>query len=379
MRREPRRKICFVTGTRAEFGLMASTLAAIRAHEALELQLVVTGQHTQPSRGNTLRTIRRDGWPVDAVVRWPDDESPSGIARTTGATMARLAGVYESLAPAVVLVVGDRVEAFAAASAAHVGGRVVAHVHGGDRALGQVDDALRHAISKLAHVHFAATRASGARLFAMGEDRWRIRVAGSPGIDGIRRDAADSRAFLAAIGASDGDFVLLLLHPTEANDRAEARRSTRLIDATRAAFAGPIVALMPNNDPGAAGIAASLRRAGDRGSVNVVTHADRPVFLGLLRDCRCLIGNSSSGIIEAGAFGTPVLDVGPRQLGRERGPNVLHAEEADFSRAVVRVLRQPRTAAKLHPYGGGGAARKIADVLASMAIDERLRRKLIRY
>lgn len=376
MPRERRRKVCFVTGTRAEFGLMASTLAAIRDHASLELQLVVTGQHTQASRGKTIREIRRAGWTFDATVPWLEAATPSATAQATGAAMARLAKVYETLAPDVVLVVGDRVEAFAAASAAHIGGRVVAHVHGGDRALGQVDDALRHAISKLAHLHFAATPASGARLYAMGEDRWRIRVAGAPGIDNIRTDAADSRTFLDAIEVAGRDFVLMLLHPTDANERAEYLRTRRLIAATRAGFEGPIVALLPNNDPGAGGIAGALASSRE---VKLVTHAERPAFLGLLRDCRALIGNSSSGIIEAGAFGTPVLDVGPRQAGRERGPNVLHAEDDELPKAIARVLRQKRTPPRLHPYGGGGAGRRIASVLASVPLDARLRRKLIRY
>jgi UDP-hydrolysing UDP-N-acetyl-D-glucosamine 2-epimerase len=370
------RRVCFVTGTRAEFGLMASTLAAIRGHAGLELQLVVTGQHTQASRGRTIGEIRRAGWTIDATVPWPEAATPGATARATGAAMARLAKVYETLAPEVVLVVGDRVEAFAAASAAHIGGHVVAHVHGGDRALGQVDDALRHAISKLAHLHFAATPASGARLFAMGEDRWRVRVVGAPGIDGIRTDAGDSRAFLGSLGVDASDFVLLLLHPTEASEAAEARRTRRLIAETRRAFGGPIVALLPNNDPGAEGIARALRSSREG---KLVTHAERPAFLGLLRDCRALIGNSSSGIIEAGAFGTPVLDVGPRPTGRERGPNVVHAEDDELPAAIRRVLRQQRTPVRLHPYGGGGAGRRIASVLASVPLDARLRRKLIRY
>ena len=177
-KRTETRRVCFVTGTRAEFGLMRSTLDAIRRHARLRLQLVCTGMHLDPAHGRTVETIRADGWPVDAEVPWGNEHSPLGSAngspthnaRSTGTAMAALAEAYEALGSDVVVVVGDRVEAFAAAAAAHVAHVPVAHVHGGDRALGQVDDSLRHAISKLAHVHFPATRQSAQRLKRLGED-----------------------------------------------------------------------------------------------------------------------------------------------------------------------------------------------------------------
>jgi UDP-hydrolysing UDP-N-acetyl-D-glucosamine 2-epimerase len=303
-----------------------------------------------------------------------------------GLATAALAERFAKLKPDVVLVVGDRVEAFAAASAAHVGGQVLAHVHGGDRALGQVDDALRHAISKLAHVHFAATRQSGDRLLAMGEDRWRIRVVGAPGVDGIRQQAArvaELNVFSASIGlqAAIGEHALLLLHPTDANDRAEALRTRKLLTTTARTVGRRIIALMPNNDPGSDGIAAELWRAQRKGEAHLVVHAPRPVFLGLLRDCRALVGNSSAGIIEAGSFGTPVLDIGPRQQGRERGGNVAHVgwEGGGLERAVMRVARARRSRLADNPYERGGAARRIVPALATLPLDARLRRKVIRY
>lgn len=385
LRESKRRRVCFVTGSRAEFGLTASTLRALRDHPAIELQIIATGMHLHASRGSTLREIRRDGWMVNATVPWREDASPSGTARAMGLATATLVGRLDQLEPDIVLVVGDRVEAFAAASAAHVSGRIVAHVHGGDRAMGLVDDSLRHAISKLAHIHFAATRQSGERLHAMGEDRWRIRVVGAPGVDDVRRQAASVRtirAFAADLGIDRIDqSALLLLHPSEANDRLEAARTRQLISAAAANFGEPIIALLPNTDPGADGIAAALRQAAQRKQVRLVTHAERSVFLGLLRDCRALIGNSSAGIIEAGSFGTPVLDIGPRQRGRERGGNVLHSEwrVPNLTAAMARIARQRRRAVADNPYDRGGAAKKIVRVLASLALDERLQRKVIRY
>ena len=160
------KSVCFVTGTRAEFGLMRSTLLAIRAHPRLRLQIVATGMHLDRSRGYSLDSIRTEGWTVDRVVPWKPagSRTPTGTAKNTGVAVAALAGAFEELQSDVVLFVGDRVEAFAAAAAGHLGGRAVAHVHGGDRAAGQADDSLRHAITKLAHVHFPATAGSERRV-----------------------------------------------------------------------------------------------------------------------------------------------------------------------------------------------------------------------
>src|SRR5437867_6054053 len=199
MRRERKtdRRVCFVTGTRAEFGLMRSALEAIRRHPRLKLQIVCTGMHLDPAHGRTVDTIRAEGWNVEAEIPWCTSPSkasaPAVNAQSTGSAMAALAATFAELRSDIVLVVGDRVEAFAAAAAAHVGHVPVAHVHGGDRALGQVDDSLRHAVSKLAHLHFPATRLSADRLVRLGEDRWRVRRVGSPGVDGISARAVRGR------------------------------------------------------------------------------------------------------------------------------------------------------------------------------------------
>src|SRR5207248_3907783 len=165
-----RRRVCFVTGTRAEFGLMQGVLRDIRSSPRLRLQLVVTGMHLDDAHGRTINLIRKEGWKIDATIPWkPAGADRAMLAHQTGAATTRLATTFAKLDADIVLVTGDRVEALAAATAAHLSGRIVAHVHGGDRALGQVDDSLRHAITKLAHVHFPATRQSAHRLQRVGE------------------------------------------------------------------------------------------------------------------------------------------------------------------------------------------------------------------
>src|SRR4051812_9799470 len=261
------RTVCFVTGTRAEFGLMANTLRAIEAERGLRLRIVATGMHLDRRHGRTVDPIRREGWRGDATVPWrAGGGGPGGrgggargraagedletLAAETGRATAGLAKALEALGTDVVLVVGDRVEAFAAATAGHLSGRVVAHVHGGDRALGQVDDALRHAITKLSHIHFAATKQSAERIRKLGEDAWRIFLVGTPGIDGISRVSPSPGTPGEGWGEGSlrqltthnsqltkkdphplpeyrarGQEALLVLHPIEADDRAEYARA----------------------------------------------------------------------------------------------------------------------------------------------------------
>ena len=298
----------------------------------------------------------------------PNGCVPGGdLAVQTGRATAGIAGALSRLTSDVVLVVGDRVEAFAAATVGHLSGRIVAHVHGGDRALGQVDDALRHAITKLAHVHFPATPASAERLLKLGEDRWRIHRVGSPGIDGIAKLAV----------ATDGlrGHALIVLHPTDGDDAAEKRRAEMLLDAVRGAGLAPVI-VYPNNDPGHAGIVRCWERVtGER----VFRDVPRDRFLGLMRDAAVLVGNSSSGIIEAASFGTPVVDVGPRQRGRECGANVIHVPwtKIGIRRAIASVVGRRFPTRNL--YGGMDTGKRIAAVLAGMRMEERVRRKLIAY
>lgn len=377
---KPRRKICFVTGSRAEFGLMHSTLSAIRDHPRLQLQVVVTGMHLDRSRGNTIDETRRDGGTIDARVPW---RHKLPRAQATGHATAELAATFARLHPDVLLIVGDRVEALAAATAGHLCDIPVAHVHGGDRAVGQADDSLRHAITKLAHVHFPATPQSARRLLRLGEDRWRIHRFGSPGIAGIRAAAAtlpEIRSLLP--GVAPGRFALLALHPVDPDDATEFRRARMLLAATLAAGVEQVVIIHPNNDPGSEGIARCWRAVRDR-RVTCVANVPRPYFLGLLRDAAFLVGNSSSGIIEAASFGTPVIDVGPRQAGREHAGNVVHSDydPPAIKRAMDRVWRggHPRKVRCRNPYGGTGTGTRIAELLAVISLDRRLLRKLIAY
>ena len=379
------RNVCFVTGTRAEFGLMRSTLRAIQQERNLNLQIVATGMHLDAAHGDGIQSIKDDGWKIDAVIPWDANSGRDRktTARNTGLAAAALADALAELQTDVVLVVGDRVEAFAAASAAHLSGLIVAHVHGGDRAAGQVDDCLRHAISKLAHIHFPATAQSARRLRKMGEDRWRIHRAGSPGLDGIVADASPWARIQEAVGElHPRKYALLVLHPVDADDVAEEHRARLVLDAAAAVPYERIVIVYPNNDPGAAGI---IRYWDALSDPRFIARRDLPraIYLGLLREAAVLLGNSSSGIIEAASFGTPVIDIGPRQKGRERSRNVTHLPY-DPQRITAELMRKwnaghPQRVRSGNIYGRGGTGQIIARVLANLAPSKRLLNKLISY
>jgi GDP/UDP-N,N'-diacetylbacillosamine 2-epimerase (hydrolysing) len=388
----PRRRICFVTGTRAEFGLMRPVLDAIAAHPRLKLQIIATGMHLSDEHGKTINDIRKD-FKIDATVPWRG--SP---AQATGRATSALADAFAKLKPDIVLIVGDRVEAFAAATAAHLSNIPVAHVHGGDRALGQVDDTLRHAITKLAHIHFPATLQSAKRISKLGEDPWRIHQSGSPGIEGIERIAAPRAqitdffqhhcppGFSGAIHhapITNYRFLLILLHPIEPNNALEFTRAKTIARAAASIPVEKIIIIYPNNDPGSAGIIRCWKSLAKNPRFIITPDISRPLFLGLLRDATMLIGNSSSGIIEAASFKTPVIDVGPRQFGRERCKDVRNIpyRHADIAAAGAHIWNNgnPRRSLGNNPYTRRGTSQKISAHLADLIVNQRLLRKIIAY
>jgi GDP/UDP-N,N'-diacetylbacillosamine 2-epimerase (hydrolysing) len=372
MPRTKHRRICFVTGSRAEFGLMRTVLLAIQKSKKLKLQIVVTGMHLDRRHGQSIKRIENEGWKIDALVPWKGD-SP---AEATGNAIAGLSRTFEKLRSDIVLVVGDRVEAFAAAAAGHISGLAVAHVHGGDRAMGQVDDSLRHAITKLAHLHFPATRESADRIVRMGEERSRVHRVGSPGIDGIHQAAGKSRLKARA-------FALLVLHPVDADEGLEFERAGLVLRGLLQSGIPQIVIIYPNNDPGSGGIIRCWESVSADPRLIIHRDVSRPLFLGLLRDAALLAGNSSAGIIEAASFGTPVVDVGPRQQGRQRCEDVRSVPYRQS--AVAAAARgiwnsgKPLRAKGRNPYAAGQTGAKIARILSSTRLDPGFVRKLIAY
>jgi UDP-hydrolysing UDP-N-acetyl-D-glucosamine 2-epimerase len=249
-------------------------------------------------------------------------------------------------------------------------GRVVAHVHGGDRALGQCDDTLRHAITKLAHLHFPATRQSAARVHKLGERCETIFTVGTPGLDDI--------AALSPARRQGDPYAVVILHPEVGGVAQSARQARLLLRAVREADVPSVVLIDPNNDAGWQGITGVYDKLCD-GRFQRFKNLARAEFLRLLGGAGLMIGNSSSGIIEAASFGVRVVNVGTRQQGRECGANVTHVDW-DVGQITAAIRRQfGRPYAGRNCYGSGGAGAKIAAVLSDVPLTDDLRHKLIRY
>ncbi len=375
------RRIAYVTGTRADFGLMGSTLQLIRASDALDLSIVVTGMHLSPAYGMTVRDIEAAGLPISARIE-VEDGAPSGalMARNIGRMLAGLVDAFERLKPDIVLLLGDRGEMLAAAVAAIHLNVPVAHIHGGERS-GTVDEPIRHAISKLSHFHLVATEESRERLMRMGETAERVFVVGAPGLDGIVGSASVGKGSLFEKYGLDAarPLALFLYHPVLQEAGSGEAGSAMILDAI-AGKGLQILGLKPNSDAGSAGIRADLEARASRGEISLVTHLPRTEYLSFLRIADVLIGNSSSGIIEAATFGTPVINVGSRQNLRQRNANVVDVaptREA-IGQALLAVLQAPRGSGA-NVYGDGQAGARIVSCLATLPLDDELMRKTNAY
>lgn len=382
-----RRRIAVVTGTRAEFGLLKPVMRAILHHPDLELLCIAAGSHLiQPAE--TFREVKAafevaDSIPMQIAGRIGRYEDTEALGRGVG----RFARSFDRLRPDWVVVLGDRIEAFAAASAAAVAGFPLAHIHGGDRAEGIADESMRHAISKLANLHFAATPASAERLVRMGERPTSIHITGSPAVDDLVRIAPLDDSTFEELGSPE---IVFLFHPVGRHAEMEEAAAMAVLDGLVKDRDGRptgvrLLALHPNFDSGRDGII----RAIDNAHVPFRTHLPREMFVGLLKRLAAgrgdragvLVGNSSAGLIEAAVLKLPVVDVGPRQAGREHAGNVIHcAESALAVREAVRQARAIDRATISHPYGDGRAGERIADLLSiTDPTDAAMRRKLNTY
>lgn len=369
-----RRRVCYVSGTRADFGLLSSTLQRMASDARLELSICVTGMHLLHRFGETVREIEAAGLPIGARI-------PVDLAGGDGAAMARAIGLaligmtdhFAVARPDLVLVLGDRGEMLAGALAALHLNIPVVHLHGGERS-GTVDEPVRHAISKLAHYHLTATPGAQARLVRMGERAERVFVTGAPGLDGLAETPVQTRQALCVEWGLDPakPVALVVFHPVlqEAGDAGQQMEEVLAAVRDRGLQA---LCLMPNSDAGNVRIRAVLEaRRGDPG-VSLVTHLPRPAFVAWMAAADVMVGNSSSGIIEAASLGLPVVNVGERQAGRERSGNVVDcppltaAVAASIDQALA--LRGRRFE---NVYGDGKAGERIVELLASLPLEQDL-------
>jgi len=379
-----RRRIAYLTGTRADFGLVQSMLAKLHAREDTQVELLVTGMHLSDAYGLTVREVESCGLPITARVSVDvDTRTPLSMAQSVGQAVQGLAEVLDRSRPDLLLVLGDRGEMLAGAIAALHLGIPIAHLHGGERS-GTVDEPVRHAITKLSHLHLVATEESRERVLRMGEDPGQVHVVGAPSLDDIAsREPATRESVVHRLGLPTGTrYALVLFHPVVQEAREAGAQTRALLQALETEVLAQglrAVWLAPNADAGSAEILQAVAEK-NGAQVHLVTHLPRPEYLDALEHADLLVGNSSSGIIEAASFGTPVVNVGNRQRLRQRNANTIDCEaRADAISAAIRSALAHGRWPAANVYGDGRAGERIAQLLATVPLPRSLLDKANAY
>ncbi len=319
-------KVAVLTGTRAEFGLLYWTIKAIETDPGLQLQLIVTGSHLSPEYGFTVKEIESSGIPIaERIDMLLSSDSEQGIAKSMGVLMISLAQSFERLRPDILLLLGDRYEVLAAASAAVAMNIPIAHLCGGESTEGAIDEQIRHAVTKLSHVHFTQTERYRQRIIKMGEEKWRVHNAGILGSESIMRLPLLSREELEnqLEIKLDGPTFVVTYHPVTLEKASlEEQMDNVLIALGR--FKADIIFTYPNADSGGRLIINKIKEfQASHSNVHIYFSLGQLKYLSLLKYTDVMIGNSSSGILEAPFFNLPVVNIGSRQEGRLRSPNII--------------------------------------------------------
>jgi UDP-N-acetylglucosamine 2-epimerase (non-hydrolysing)/GDP/UDP-N,N'-diacetylbacillosamine 2-epimerase (hydrolysing) len=371
-------RICVVTGSRAEYGLLYWIIKGLQALPEFELQLVVTGMHLSPAFGSTYRQIEADGIPIARKVETLlSSDSDVGMTKSVGLGVLGFADAFQDLTPDLVLLLGDRVEILAAAQSAYLMGLPVAHLHGGEVTRGAVDDAIRHCITKFSRYHFVSTAEAATRVRQLGEDPATIFQTGAPGLDNVNRLSLLSREALSEdIGfALDDPYVLVTYHCATAHHH-EITAPPALLNALDRFPGYKALITKANSDAGGLRINAALDDYAARhpGRVHVVTSLGQLRYLSAMKHCAAVIGNSSSGLFEAPLLKRPTVNIGDRQDGRLHAASVVScADDVEaISAAIATVLApafQPILGSTVSLYGDGRSSDAVLTVLARLAAD----------
>ncbi|XP_059409700.1 bifunctional UDP-N-acetylglucosamine 2-epimerase/N-acetylmannosamine kinase-like isoform X3 [Carassius carassius] len=383
-RSKERLRVCVATCNRADYSKLAPIMFGIKSHpEIFDLEVVVLGSHLIDDYGNTFRMIEQDefdiGSKLHTIVRGEDE---AAMVESVGLALVKLPDVLQRLAPDVLLVHGDRFDALALATAAALMNIRILHLEGGEVS-GTIDDSIRHAISKLAHYHAVCTRSAERHLISMCEDHSHILLAGCPSYDKLlsahqRDDYTDIIKSWLGDAVKEQDYIVALQHPVTTDIKNSIKIYELMLDAL-ISFNKKTLVLFPNIDAGSKEMVRVMRRKGIEQHPNfrAVKHVPFDQFIQLVAHAGCMIGNSSCGVREAGAFGTPVINLGTRQTGRETGENVLHVRDADTHNKIFHALELQF--GKRYPcskiYGDGNAVQRILKFMQTIDLSEPLQKK----
>jgi UDP-hydrolysing UDP-N-acetyl-D-glucosamine 2-epimerase len=374
-----RRRIAVITTSRADAGHLHWILRDLRTHPQVDLRLISMGSHHSPEFGHTVRKLNAGrAIPHVAIECLLSSDTDIGMAKTIGVATLGLADALGEMRPDILLLTADRYEMLAPASVALALRIPIAHIEGGEISEGAIDDAVRNAITKMAHLHFACTSNARDRIVQMGEEVWRVHFTGSPSLDQLRRSRLPNRRQVQQqLGFSVSSRTVVVVHHPVTLLRDTTREASALFSAL-SKVDRDFVFVYPNAD---AGSRALIRRTENflatRPKSKLLVNLDHRLYLGLLRHSGALVGNSSSGIIEAASLGVPVVNVGIRQKGRDHAANVIDvpASAAAIRSALGRALSPAfrKSIQNLaNPYGDGSASRKIVELLTTAPLGPRL-------
>ena len=372
------RKICVVTGSRADYGLLRLVMKRIKAEASLSLQIIATGMHLSPTFGLTYMEIEGDGFEIDQKVEClSSSDSPVAIAEATGKALLGCAKAFDELKPDLVLVLGDRFEIFAASSAALLAKIPIAHIHGGEVTAGAYDEAFRHSITKMSSVHFVATEEYRKRVIQLGENPNTVHLVGGLGVDAIKElKLLNKDEIEQTLGIKFANKSLLVtFHPATLEDQAPAEQISELLAALSDRPDTTLIFTMPNADTGGLEIMEQIK-----GFVDKNDNAYLFESLGQLNYFSCMaivdgiVGNSSSGILESPTLKVGAVNIGSRQLGRSQSKNVINspANRVELGKALDKLLSvEFQTTLKFckSPYGEGGASIQILRILSKVSFN----------
>jgi GDP/UDP-N,N'-diacetylbacillosamine 2-epimerase (hydrolysing) len=377
------RKVCVVTGSRAEYGLLRWVIDGIHKTQALDLQLIATGMHLSPEFGLTYREIEKDGYRIDRKVEmFLNSDTPVGVAKSMGSGLIGFGEVLQELKPDLMLVLGDRFEIFSAVAAAMIAQIPVAHLHGGESTEGAFDEAIRHSITKMSHLHFVAAEEYRKRVVQLGENPERVFLVGGLGIDNIQKLPLLDRSELEdALEFKLGPKNLLVtFHPVTLENDTTAKQMAELLAALEMLEDTRLIFTMPNADTYGRVLFDMIKQF-------VTKHPNARAYtsLGQLRYLSCIkhsdgvVGNSSSGLIEVPSFSKGTINIGDRQRGRLKAESVIDCSPERKSIAVaLKKLDSKEFQVKLktvkNPYGEGGASQRVVDTLMRVSLENILKK-----
>jgi UDP-hydrolysing UDP-N-acetyl-D-glucosamine 2-epimerase len=375
-----KRTVCVVITARPSYSRIKTALSAMKAHPALDLKLVVAASALLDRYGNAIKVIEADGFQItERVFMVLEGESPTSMAKTTGLGMLELATVFDNLRPDVVVTIADRYETLATAVAASYMNLALAHVQGGEVS-GSIDEKVRHAVTKLADLHFVCTEKAGERVIRMGEEPAAVHCTGCPSVD-LAAEILESPALdfdpFAKYGGVGADldlskgYAVIMQHPVTTEYQLARSHVTETLHAAHEVGI-PTLWFWPNVDAGSDGTSTGIRAFREQLAPRNVHFFKNMVptdFLRLIYNARCLVGNSSVGIRESSFLGVPVVNIGSRQSGRERGKNVIDVgyDRKEIATGMRQQIEHGRYAPDL-TYGDGRAGARIANLLAELPL-----------